>query len=68
MFMTLVVVMDSQVNAVVQSLSHDLLFVTPWTAARQAYLYFTVSWNLLEFMFIESASSKLCMYTELNKL
>ena len=27
----------------VQSLSHDRLFVTPWTAAHQAPLSFTVS-------------------------
>ena len=38
---------------VVQSLSHVQLFVTPWTAARQAYLSFTVSWSLLNFMSIE---------------
>ena len=30
-----------------------LLFVTPWTAARQAPLS-TISWSLLRFMFIES--------------
>ena len=30
------------------------LFVTPWTAARQAPLSFTVSWGLLKFMSIES--------------
>ena len=54
MFMTLIVVMDSQVNTVVQSLSHDLLFVTPWTAARQAYLSLTISWCLLKLVSIES--------------
>ena len=32
---------------VVQLLSHVHLFVTPWTAARQASLFFTVSWSLL---------------------
>ena len=32
---------------VVQSLSHVLLFVTPWTAARQASLSFTIFWSLL---------------------
>ena len=41
--------------AVVQSLSHVWLFVTPWTAARQAPLSFTISWSSLELMFIESA-------------
>ena len=30
------------------------LFPTPWTAARQAPLSFTVSWSLLKFMSIES--------------
>ena len=39
---------------VVQSLSHVLLFVTPWTAAHQAPLSSTVSWSFLKFMSIES--------------
>ena len=39
---------------IVQSLSCVQLFVTPWTAARQASLSFTVSWSLLKFMSIES--------------
>ena len=30
------------------------LFVTPWTTARQASLSFTISWNLLKLMSIES--------------
>ena len=38
---------------VVQSLSHIGLFVTPWTAASQAPVSFTVSWSLLQFMSIE---------------
>ena len=33
---------------VVQSLSHVQLFVTPWTATRQASLSFIISWNLLK--------------------
>ena len=37
----------------VQSLSHVRLFVTPWTAARQASLSITSSWSLLKFMSIE---------------
>ena len=37
----------------VQLLSCVQLFATPWTSARQAFLSFTVSWNLLKFMFIE---------------
>ena len=43
-----------RIHAVVQSLSQARLFVTPWTAAHQASLSFTVSWSLLRFMFIES--------------
>ena len=38
----------------VQSLSCVRLFVTPWTAARQAFLSITNSWNLLKLMSIES--------------
>ena len=40
--------------AVVQSLTHVWLFVTPWTAACQASLPFTISWSLLKLMSIES--------------
>ena len=36
----------------VQSFSHVQLFVTPWTAARQASLSFTISQSLLKFMSI----------------
>ena len=39
---------------VVQSLSCVRLFLTPWTAARQTSLSFTISWSLLKFMSIES--------------
>ena len=38
----------------VQSLSRILLFVTPWTAALQAYLSITNSQSLLKLMSIES--------------
>ena len=38
----------------VQLLSHVQLFVTPWTAARQASLSFTISWSSLKLMSIES--------------
>ena len=38
------------VVAVVQSLSHVQLFVTPWTAARQAPLPSTISLSLLKFI------------------
>ena len=40
--------------AVVQSLSHVQLFVTPQAAARQVCLSFTVSQSLLKFMSLES--------------
>ena len=43
-----------QYSVVVQSLSHVWLFGTPWTAACQASLAFTISWNLLKFTSIES--------------
>ena len=38
----------------VQLLSHVRLFVTPWTAARQASLFITNSWSLPKLMSIES--------------
>ena len=41
----------------VQLLSHVQPFVTPWTAARQPSLSFTVSWSLLKLMSIESVLS-----------
>ena len=37
----------------VQLLSHVQLFVTSWTTAHQASLFFTVSWSLLKLMSIE---------------
>ena len=46
-------VKNDQFNSV-QSLIHVQLFVTPWTAARQASLSITNSQNLLKLMFIES--------------
>ena len=38
----------------VQSLSYVLLFTTPWIAACQASLSFTISWSLLKLMSVES--------------
>ena len=38
---------------VVQLLSRVQLFVTPWTAARQASLFFTISQNLLKLLSTE---------------
>ena len=35
-------------------LSHVQFFVTSWTAAHQAPLFFTISWSLFKFMSIES--------------
>ena len=39
---------------VVRLLSHVLLFATPWTAAHQGSLSFTISLSLLKLMSIES--------------
>ena len=39
--------------APVRSLSHVWLFVTPWTAAHQAFLFITNSWSLLKLVPIE---------------
>ena len=44
----------SLIFIVVQLLSCVRLFGTPWTAACQAPLSFTISWSLLKFMCIES--------------
>ena len=41
-------------EVVVQSLSCVRLFATPWTAAHQASLSFTIFWSLLKLMSIES--------------
>ena len=43
----------SEVQCVFQSLSRARLFSTPWTAARQASLSFTISRSLLKFMSVE---------------
>ena len=45
---------QNEVLFVVQSLCHNQLFETPWTAAYQASLSFTISWSLLKLMSIES--------------
>ena len=42
------------VGVVVLSFSRVRLFATPWTAARQVSLLFTISQSLLRLMFIES--------------
>ena len=48
--------LDSEcvVVAIVQLLSRVYCFVTPWTAAHQASLSFTVSQSLLKLIFIDS--------------
>ena len=53
---TLLDILDeiSAIIVVVQSLSPVRLFATPWTAARQASLSFTISLNLLKLMSAES--------------
>ena len=40
-------------GVVVQALSRVWFFETPWTAARQTFLPFTISWNLLKLMSVE---------------
>ena len=47
------VVLAFTLVVVVQSLNHVRLFATPWTAARWAFLSFTMSQSLLKFMSIE---------------
>ena len=51
----------------VQSLSHVRLFMTPWTAAHQASLSFTISRSLFKLMSIESVmpSNHLILYHHL---
>ena len=44
----------STIIEVVQSLGRVQLFATPWTAARQASLSFTISQTLLKLMSVES--------------
>ena len=45
----------------VQSLSCVRLFATPWTAACQASLSFTISWSLLKLMSTESVMPSNCL-------
>ena len=40
---------------------HVWLFVTPWTAAHQASLSFTISWSLLKLMSVESVMPSNCL-------
>ena len=52
--MLLMVSLSSVQFSSIQLLSHIQLFVTPWTAARQASLFITNSHSLLKLMSIES--------------
>ena len=52
-FCALRVALCAQTFFVVQLLSRVWLFATPWTAARQASLSFTISWSLLKLMSTE---------------
>ena len=56
--------LGNKVLSSVQSLSHVQLFVTPWTAARQASLSIANPWSSLKLMSIESvmSSSHLILY------
>ena len=60
-------VMLFQTVSSIQPLSHVWLFATPWTAACQAFLSFTISWSLLKLISIESVkpSSHLILYRPL---
>ena len=48
------ITISKQIPVVLQSLSHVQLFVTPWTAAHQASLSFTITQSLFKLMSIES--------------
>ena len=48
------VILNAFCSVVAQSLSHVQLFATPWTAACQGSLSFTISWSLCKLMSIES--------------
>ena len=50
----MIIVFNEIIVVVVQSLSHILLRVTPWTGTHQASLSFSIFWSLLKLMSIES--------------
>ena len=56
--------------SVVQLLNHVQLFETPWTAARQAFLFITNSWSSLKLMSIKLVmpSNYLILYRPLLHL
>ena len=47
---------------VVQLLNRVWLFETPWTAAHQASLSFTISWSLFKLMSTESVMPSNCLF------
>ena len=49
-----IILLKSMNDVAAQSLCHVRLFATPWTAARQASLSFTISRSLLRLIIIES--------------
>ena len=53
MFLTVNLITNYTYTYVVQLLSRVQLFATPWTAAHQATLSFTISQSLFKFMSIE---------------
>ena len=53
-FMTFVCFSMKDLVVVIQWLSHVQLFATPWTAACQDSLSFTISQSLLKLLYIES--------------
>ena len=56
-FVTLIIALNKRIVVAVQPPSCVWLFATPWTAARQASLSFTISWSLPKFMSIASVMS-----------
>ena len=48
-----IICLPNNTFVVVQLLSHVQLFVTPWTAAHQAPISFSIFWSLLKFMCVE---------------
>ena len=48
---------EGRIDVVIQSPSRVQLFVTPWTAAGQASVFFTISQSLLRLTSIESVMS-----------
>ena len=54
LYVSIIYSSNCYVIVVVQSISHVQLFATPWTAAHQASLSFTISQSLLKLISVES--------------